>query len=347
MAIGVAIIGCAYGQYVLAPAFRADPRCKVVAIAASDGERARAAAAALGIERASAGWRPLIEDRVIDAILIATPPAIQSEIAICAFEQGKAVFAEKPMSSNLADAQEMTRCALASSRPNMMDFGFGEISAWKRARQILADGEIGTVHRVSVNWNTESYTNRMHLENWKSSSGQGGGALFNFVSHCLHYLEWFLGPITGLSSRLSQMPADIRTGDTAVAMALSFQSGACGSISMSAAAYLGTGHRVEFYGEDGTLVLENSTPDYMKGFKLLYGKRPQPQLEAVAVNDLEEASHKDGRVLPVSRLAHRFLDWVEKGIPARPDFRDGLRVQKLLDAARRSHQGGQWVDVSN
>jgi predicted dehydrogenase len=198
-----------------------------------------------------------------------------------------------------------------------------------------------------VNWNTESYANRMRVANWKSSSSQGGGALFNFVSHCLYYLEWFLGPISGLSSRLSQMPTDTRTGDTTVAMALSFQSGASGSVSMSAAAYLGTGHRVEFYGEDGTLVLENSTSDYMRGFRLSYGKRPQTQLEAVLVDDPEEARHADGRVLPVSRLAGRFLDWVEKGIPARPDFQDGLRVQRLLDAARHSHQSGQWVEISD
>ena len=37
---------------------------------------------------------------------------------------------------------------------------------------------------------------------------------------------------------------------------------------MSCASYLGSGHRLEFYGEDGTLTLVNETADYMRGFRL-------------------------------------------------------------------------------
>ena len=48
----------------------------------------------------------------------------------------------------------------------------------------------------------------MRLRNWKTSGADGGGALGNFVSHSLHYLEWFCGPIAGLSARLSGLPDD-------------------------------------------------------------------------------------------------------------------------------------------
>ena len=37
---------------------------------------------------------------------------------------------------------------------------------------------------------------------------------------------------------------------------------------MSCASYLGIGHRIEFFGEDGTLVLHNPGADYMRGFEL-------------------------------------------------------------------------------
>src|ERR1700681_2888318 len=111
----------------------------------------------------------------------------------------------------------------------------------------------------------------MRLANWKSSASRGAATLFNSVSHSLHYLEWFLGPITELSSRLFRVPNDSRNGDTSVDIALSFKSGAGGSLSVNAAAYLGTGRRIEFYGEDGALALENTTVDYVKGFRLLHG----------------------------------------------------------------------------
>ena len=84
---------------------------------------------------------------------------------------------------------------------------------------------------------------------------------------------------------------------------------------MSCASYLGSGHRIEFYGEDGTLVLDNSGGDYMRGFRLLYGKRPAAALTPIPVDDPIDAQYPDGRIAPVSRLARRFFDAIEGGAP--------------------------------
>ena len=265
----------------------------------------------------------------MDAVAVATPPAIQPEIVLSALKEAKAVFAEKPMALTFAKANEMTYCAAASGRANMVDFNFTEITSWKRVRQILQAGTIGDVRHATVQWQVENYTNRMGLTNWKSAREYGGGTLFNFVSHCMHYLEWFLEPIVGLSCKLFRIPHDERTGDTTVVMCISFHSGAAAGLSVSSAAYLGSGHRVEFYGNKGTLVLENSTTDYMRGFRILIGMRPDTELKPLLVEDPEERLYDDGRILPASRLAGRFLDWIAKGVPARPSFSDGLRVQKF------------------
>jgi predicted dehydrogenase len=48
----------------------------------------------------------------------------------------------------------------------------------------------------------------------------------------------------------------------------------------------------------------------------------------------------------VSRLARRFFDAIEKGGNAQPGFAEGFRAQQMIDAARRSHQTGAWVAVS-
>jgi len=210
---------------------------------------------------------------------------------------------------------------------------------------MLQQHAIGPLRHVVIHWHTESYTNRARLDNWKSSSQLGGGALSNFVSHSLHYLEWFIGPIAGLFARLFQIPKDPRPAETSVSVAMEFRSGAAGMLTMSAAAFPGSGHRIEFYGENGSLVLENPGNDYMRGFRLWHCQRPASEPALVAVNDQEEAQWEDGRILPLSRLAKKFFDWIELGTPARPDFRDGLRVQELIAAAQRSHQSGSWVKI--
>ena len=116
------------------------------------------------------------------------------------------------------------------------------------------------------------------------------------------------------------------------------------TLGMSSAAYLGAGHRIEFSGEDGTLVLVNSTADYMRGFELHFARRPAQALECIAIEPPD--TQPDGRIGPVSRLAARFLDAIDTGKPAKPDIRDGYRVQQLIDAARLSHKSGERVEVA-
>jgi predicted dehydrogenase len=182
------------------------------------------------------------------------------------------------------------------------------------------------------------------MRSWKTVGDDGGGVLGNFISHCFHYLEWFCGPIAGLSTRVSGLPDD-KELETTVAMALQLSAGPLVTLSMSCASYLGLGHRIEFFGEDGTLVLHNPGADYMRGFELWHGKRGAP-LVRVATDDLVDAKYPDGRIAPVSRLAKIFFDAIESGGIATPGFAEGYRVQLLIDAARRSHDQRTWIDVA-
>jgi predicted dehydrogenase len=118
---------------------------------------------------------------------------------------------------------------------------------------------------------------------------------------------------------------------------------------MSCASYLGSGHRLEFYGEDGTLVLANSTPDYMRGFVVSHARRPAKALEPVPVetDTRDQRFPAEARIAPVSRLASRFLDAIEKRTQAQPGVAEGYRAQVLLDAVRRSHSLGRWIDTTS
>lgn len=342
--IRLGIVGSNYGRLVQLPAFRADPRCEVVALAGSDAGRTVARAAESGIGKAYDDWRALVDDKDVDAVAIATVPSLQAEIAIAALTRGKPVFAEKPLASDLASARAMLQQAQASKLPTMIDFNFTQVMAWLRAKEMLDAGAVGRLRHVTVHWQVENRAVQMRMRNWKTTSDDGGGVLGNFISHCFNYLEWFVGPIASLSARIGGLPgvADL---ETTVAMSMQFASGPLVSLSMSCASYLGPGHRLEFFGEDGTLVLHNPAADYMRGFELYHAKRPATALTRIPVDDPVDAQYPDGRIAPVSRLAKRFFDAIEKGTKAQPSFADGYRVQVLIDAARRSHEQGAWIAV--
>jgi predicted dehydrogenase len=342
--VRIGIVGCNYGRLVQLPAFRLDPRCEVVALAGRDATRTAELANAVNIPLAFGSWEQLVEHPNVDAVAIAVTPALQPAIAIRALELGKPVFAEKPMGADLAGAQAMAQAAEASGRPTMVDFSFGEISSWRKAKAMLDEGEIGRLRHVSVNWNVENYATRMRIKNWKTTGADGGGALGNFVSHSFHYLEWLCGPIVGMSARLSSL-LDEPAMETNAAVSMAFQSGAGGTLAMSCASYLGSGHRLEFYGEDGALMLINDTADYMRGFRLSAVRRPADAMTPVEVADPVDRRFPDGRIAPVSRLVAGFLDAIENGQPTSVGFAQGLRVQALLDAARRANNLRRWLDI--
>jgi len=343
--IRLGIVGTNYGRTVQLPAFRADQRCEVVALAGSDAKRAAELARAAGVAKGYGDWRALVEDKNVDAVAIATMPALQAQIACAALALGKPVFGEKPMASTLADARAMLRAAKSANKPAMLDFNFHQVMSWQRAKAMLDDGAIGRLRHAAVHWQVENRAIQMRMRSWKTLTDDGGGVLGNFISHCFHYLEWFCGPIAKLSARLSGLPGD-ESLQTTAAMALEFASGPLASLSMSCASFLGSGHRLEFYGEDGTLVLHNAGADYMRGFELFHAKRPAQALTRIAVADPADAHYPDGRIAPVSRLAKRFFDAIETGGSAQPDFAAGYRVQQLIDAAQRAHREGKMVDVS-
>jgi len=85
----------------------------------------------------------------------------------------------------------------------------------------------------------------------------------------------------------------------------------------------------------------------MRGFELFYAKRPGAALERIAVIDPVDAQFPEGRIAPVSRMAKLFLDAIEKGGTAKPGFAEGYRVQTIMDAARRSHNLGKWIELTS
>jgi predicted dehydrogenase len=341
--LGVGIVGANYGRNVLLPAFRNDVRCEVVALAASTAERATDVARQSGIARGFGRWEELVDDHAVAAVAVAVPPDLQPRVAQRALERGKPVFVEKPLAPDLIGARAMLAAARRSGRPQIIDFNFPELPTWQQARAMIARGELGRLRHVLVTWNLENQAIRMGVKSWKTTAQRGGGILGNFVSHCFHYLEWFCGPICGVASRLFTL-ADGETHGSVV-LALGFACGAGGSVQMSCASFLGSGHRIEFYGDDGTLILSNPTPDYFRGFKLMHARRGEISLQTASVAEDIAPAAVDSRIAPVSRLVGRFIDACTDGQAAAPGFAEGYRVQYLIDAALRAHESGRWIDL--
>ena len=122
-----------------------------------------------------------------------------------------------PKSRWRATSRARARCcrqAAASGRPTMIDFNFTEIMAWRNAKALLdAVRSAAAPCHGELERREPRPLQMRHATTGKPCGDDGGGVLGNFVSHCFHYLEWFCGPIAGLSARLSGLPERRRAGN--------------------------------------------------------------------------------------------------------------------------------------
>jgi predicted dehydrogenase len=158
--IAVGIIGVgARVQSDLLRAAMAVPGVEIVGVCdAYKGRIERAIERTNGRAKEYPDDRALLADKSIDAVIIGTPDHLHKPQALAAFEAGKDVYLEKPMTFSISEGPEMI--AAASRTKRILQIGSQGISSklQETAREIVQSGRLGqvTLIRASFNRNTAS-----------------------------------------------------------------------------------------------------------------------------------------------------------------------------------------------
>ena len=86
----------------------------------------------------------------LDAVCIATPVRLHYEMAAAALANGKHVLVEKPLTADVGQARELVSLAAQNDRVLFVDHTFVYSPAVNHVRDIVASGDIGDVHYVSM-----------------------------------------------------------------------------------------------------------------------------------------------------------------------------------------------------
>ena len=116
--VNTAMIGIGNrGSFLLQGVLR-QPNAKVLALCDIKPDRLdkAASAAAKDNPKTYADWQRVIERKDIDAVFIATPPYLHSEMAIQAIKAGKNVYCEKPLGVTPAQVRALLDAAKGSKR---------------------------------------------------------------------------------------------------------------------------------------------------------------------------------------------------------------------------------------
>ncbi len=140
----------------------------------------------------------LLAQEQIDAVLIATPSKLHASMVQKALDRGLHVFCEKPFVLELADGNRLHALAQSKRLVTQVGYHYRFVGAFQEAARIVGSGALGTVHHVRA----EAYgpvVLRPQGMTWRSSKGQGGGALYDYACHAIDLVNF----VTGMPSSVS------------------------------------------------------------------------------------------------------------------------------------------------
>lgn len=356
--IGIAIIGTGFARKVQIPTFLACDNVFIASVASGSLENARATAAECGAVHFTDDWRETVVRDDVDLVCITTPPNLHREMTLLAIENGKHILCEKPMAMNLAEAEEMTVAASDKPLLALIDHELRFQPGRQIAYKMLREGAIGKIRHVKCVFQAPHRGDPNIPWNWWSDKGVGGGALGAINSHIVDSLNWFLGSdITSVSCQLqtqikqrSDAAGEMRavTSDDQANMLLRFADGeltsdATGLVLVSMTEGPKYQNLMEFYGHQGTIRVDHRGEVFIA--KL--GETDWTEVPAdlgTLLHGLPDTGFSRGFM----SLAPVIIDAIRTGkteIPHAATFADGVKVQRVLDAARESDALGRVIGL--
>jgi len=337
------------------------------AVAGRSEDALRGFAARFGFERYYTDYKLMIKDPGIDIIDNVTPNYMHAEPTIEAMEAGKHVIVEKPMAMNSREAYEMVRVAERTGVINMVAHNYRFVPAIVLARQLIGSGSLGRIYHFRALYLQQSLANPEAPMTWRLRREYAGyGTIADLGSHVIDLARYLIGEVISVNGTLytfNRFRVNQATGvreevnvDEGFTAMLRFENGAVGLIEASK---LATGHYnsliIEVNGSEGSirfdlerineLEVHLAKDGELSGFRrILVTQRTHPYLRF-----WWPPGHVLGWEHTFTHEVYHFLTRLAEGKDVAPEaanFRDGLRVMRIIEAIAESSEKGTWVNVA-
>ena len=324
----------------------------------SRGANLKWAREVIGIPRAYADYREMLEKEQFDIVISCPENARHGEVAEAIAARGAHMVTEKPMSASLADALRMVRACQANKVELMVNWPTTWSPAIRTMKDLLDGGTIGEALEVkwrngasmgplSYTLGADAFTDAEKGAEWWHQSAPGGGALLDYCCYGACLSRYFIGEQAiaayGLKANLTSHYGDAE--DNAIITvrypgALAILEGTWTTWNVG----VPTGPVI--YGSRGTLVA-SSRPGAEE-------TRPTSVVEVYTTRShgrTEPDRVIEGEALPMGRatLAEEFTHHLQTGEPLHPtlEMTFNLEVMAILDAGLRSAASGKLETVDN
>lgn len=328
-----------------------------------------AARVKLGWKYPSTDWRKVVSDPEIDIIDICTPNDSHHEIALEAAHHGKAILCEKPLAINLAQCEEMVAAVKKAGVVNMVCHNYRRIPAMALARQMIERGDLGErIYHFRARYAQDWIADPNFPMNWRlSAKTAGSGAHGDINSHIIDLGRYLVGELKEVCGTMEtfvkqrplaeqprgQSKKGLVTVDDAVSWIGRFKNGALANFEATRFAYGRKNHiTLEINGSKGSLVFDFEDMNRLKFFNTADPTGAQgfrDILVTESVHPYVDAWWPPGHIIGYEHtFVNTFADFV-KAVCAKksvhPNFEDGLKNEKVLDAVSQSARKRTWIKL--
>jgi predicted dehydrogenase len=338
-----------------------EPLMKVVC--GRDREGVEKAARTYGWEQAATDWREVVAREDVDVVDICTPGDTHMAVAVAAAREKKVVFCEKPLANTLAEAEAMLEAVRANGVLHMLCHNYRRAPAVALAKQIIEEGRIGRIYHYRGTYLQDWLVRPDFPRVWRLEKAKAGsGALGDIASHSIDLARYLVGEVAEVSGLLktfiNERPAQagasemapVDVDDAALAL-VRFEGGAVGTIEGTRfAAGRKNYNRFEINGSKGSLAFDL---ERMNELELYVEEGPDSGFRTIIVTDAKHpyvsAWWPRGHIIGYEHtFTHTVLDLLkavaEERLPS-PNFEDGVRNQRVLDAIERASVSKKWETV--
>ncbi len=355
--LGIAIIGC--GGITLQnhlPGLALCPDVRVTALCDADPATLERARQQTGVEAISTDHAEVVKRDDVQGVIIATPNFLHPPIALAAIAHGKHVLCEKPLALNAEDARAMAAAADQADVRHMTAFTYRFVPAMRYLHHLVRRGDLGRPYHFRScrlqDWGARNL-------GWRQVKKLAGtGELGDMLSHRIDFAHLLVGPIRRLVASTKNL-TPMRGGqpndtDDWVAILAEFASGASGVLESSK---LASGRNenwrsldaVEINGSGGSFGFTTGDWNHLET-----GRAGGPGFERIEVprefwtwpGSPRDPAAGDPLVTFRYDQAWEFVDAIRNQRRCVPSLWEGAQAQTVMDAAVRSAETRQWIELS-
>jgi predicted dehydrogenase len=329
-----------------------------------------------GWEETETDWKKLIARPDIDIVDVALPQHLHYEIVLAAAKEGKHIFCEKPLAMSYKQAEEMLKVCEDNNVVHYLNHNYRRTPAVALAKKMIEAGLVGKIYHWRGAYQQDWIVDPEFPLTWqlKKEIAQAGPQ-WDLNSHSVDLAHYLVGDIKTVScltanfikerplaeeSTSGNLSAEAKAGERgevtvedAALMMVQFENGAIGSFEATRFATGRKNHNTfEIYGSKGSIVfdLENMNvlqfyskddPEGLQGFRTIQATDPSHPY----IKNWWPPGHIIGYEHAFVHAAVDFLMAVNNNEPIEPNFRDGLKLMKVLEAGLESAASGKQISL--